>query len=81
VTPPFRTVERGLDTDKELAGKQIYFALYSEGMLNEAKLLVNPEMAKMIDCGKPLEDMIASFRAAILDSARAHGNMTAQVRS
>ncbi len=81
MTTPFRTVECGLDTYRELARKQIYFALYAEGMFAEAKLLVNPEMSKTIDCGKPLEDMIATFRAAILDSARAHGNPTAQVRS
>jgi hypothetical protein len=73
----FRTVERGVDSNAELAGKQIYFALYAEGMLGEAKLLVNPDLAKTIDCGKPLDEMIASFRVAILDSARAHGNLTA----
>lgn len=73
----FRKVERGVDTNSELAGKQIYFALYADGMFGEAKLLVNPDLAKTIDCGKPLEDMIASFRSAILDSARTHGNLTA----
>ena len=72
----FRKIERNLDIATELAGKQIYFALYAEDEMSEAKLMVNPSLSKMINCGEPLEKMLASFRQAILDSARAHGNKT-----
>src|SRR5271169_4630564 len=72
----FRKIERNLDIATELAGKQIYFALYAEDEMSEAKLMVNPSLSKMINCGEPLEKMLASFRQAILNSARAHGNKT-----
>jgi hypothetical protein len=73
----FRKVERDLPTDQQLVGKRIYFALYSDGLMGEAKLIVDRELAEIVDCGAPLDAMLASFRRAILDSARSHGNKTA----
>lgn len=74
----FRKVERDLPTNQELAGKRIYFALYTDGgMMNEAKVMVDRELAETMDCGQPLDAMLAGFRRAILDSARVHGNKTA----
>jgi len=72
----FRKIERNLDTATELAGKSIYFALYAEDEMSEPKLMVSTSLSKMINCGEPLEKMLVSFRQAILDSARAHGNKT-----
>lgn len=74
---PFRKTVKGTDPDEALKGQTIYFALYSQGPLGEAKLLVRAEMARTINCGKPLDDLLFSFRSAIIESARLHGNPTA----
>lgn len=75
---PWRKVDRNLETARVLKGKRIYLALYADRMDSEARVLVDRALSKMINCGKPLDDLLAMIRAAVLDSARAHGNVTAQ---
>jgi len=72
----FTKVDSGVPTDAEMRGKRIFFALYDSGPNTEAKVMVTEDLARLIDCDDALELLIASFRAAILDSAMRHGNPT-----
>lgn len=76
MTIKFDSVDRNVSQDELPAGTKMYFGLISQGLFSEAKLFVSHELSSTIDCGKPLNDLLKSFREAILDSARAHGNPT-----
>jgi hypothetical protein len=77
MAPPFRKVDRNLPSEQTLEGKQIFFALYSDRVMSEAKLFIGQDLATLIDCGAPLDHLLTTFRQAIIDSARVHGNPTA----